>query len=348
MCIYNKLIKNRKYTANKKNGGIIPPVLDERTKYVPIGCGKCIECKKQKAQNWRIRLLEDIKTNTNGKFITLTLSNQSIAQLSEHPRCKDIRGYEFDNEIATVAMRYFNERWRKKFGKAIRHWLVTELGHEGTENIHLHGILWTNETFETIEKIWQYGFIWPTGKARQTNYVNGQTINYSVKYVNKIDEDHKEYNSIVLTSPGIGGNYTKTFDFKKHKFNGTNTIETYRTSTGHTMALPIYWRNKAFTDEEREKLWLQRLDKNERWVCGEKVKADDDKTYWALIEWHRQRNTRLGYGNDEKNWNREQYENNRRKLLQEKRIKDGKLSNNAYISKYPARNTKTGNTSGKT
>ena len=30
MCLYPKLIQNRKYKANKKNGGIIPPVPDNR------------------------------------------------------------------------------------------------------------------------------------------------------------------------------------------------------------------------------------------------------------------------------------------------------------------------------
>ena len=71
MCLYPKLIKNKKYTKTKKNGGIIPPISDERTLYVPIGCGKCIECMKQKKRNWQVRLLEEIKTDRTGKFVTL-------------------------------------------------------------------------------------------------------------------------------------------------------------------------------------------------------------------------------------------------------------------------------------
>ena len=34
MCLYPKLIKNPKYKANKKNGGNIPAVFDERVKLV--------------------------------------------------------------------------------------------------------------------------------------------------------------------------------------------------------------------------------------------------------------------------------------------------------------------------
>ena len=51
MCLYPKLIKNKKYMSNKKNGGVIPAVSDERTLFVPVGCGKCIECLKQKSNN---------------------------------------------------------------------------------------------------------------------------------------------------------------------------------------------------------------------------------------------------------------------------------------------------------
>ena len=34
MCLYPKLIKNKKYMSNKKNGGVIPAVSDERTLFV--------------------------------------------------------------------------------------------------------------------------------------------------------------------------------------------------------------------------------------------------------------------------------------------------------------------------
>ena len=43
MCLYPKLIRNKKYTSNKKNGWVIPAVFDNRTLFVPAGCGNCIE-----------------------------------------------------------------------------------------------------------------------------------------------------------------------------------------------------------------------------------------------------------------------------------------------------------------
>ena len=62
MCLYPKLIANPKYSATKKNGGVIPKMKDKRVGYVPIGCGKCMECTKQKARDWSVRLQEEIRT----------------------------------------------------------------------------------------------------------------------------------------------------------------------------------------------------------------------------------------------------------------------------------------------
>ena len=59
-----------------------------------------------------------------------------------------------ENKIATLAVRRFLERWRKKYKKSVRHWLVTELGQKNTEHLHLHGIIWTDKG-EEINKIWK-------------------------------------------------------------------------------------------------------------------------------------------------------------------------------------------------
>ena len=194
MCLYPSLIRNKKYTPNQKNGGIvdysgfIKGEKDRRVLTVPVGCGECMECRKQKAQEWQTRMLEDVRHNKNGKFITLTFSNKKIKEYAEKVTYKEkkvrngikkswkdkngklrvrynyitvkkeivLKGYETDNAIATLAVREWLEKWRKKFGKSLRHWLVTELGHRGTENIHLHGIVWTDENTETYGEMVMY------------------------------------------------------------------------------------------------------------------------------------------------------------------------------------------------
>lgn len=327
MCLYPRLINNRKYIANKKNGGIIPAVLDKRVLMVPVGCGKCMECKKQKAREWTVRLQEEIKENKNGKFVTLTFSNESIKELAKE--IKGLNGYDLDNEIATLATRRFLERWRKKYKKSVRHWFVTELGGNGTENIHIHGIIWTDKLNE-ISEIWKYGFItigerrYDNGKEKNNKtigYVNEKTINYIVKYVNKTDEKHKEYNSKILTSAGIGKNYMKRPDSKLNKYQENNTKETYTTRQGIKLAMPIYYRNKIYTDEEKEKLWIQKLDKKERYICGEKIDiSKGEEEYNKTLKYYQDKNKRLGYGDNKKNWDLKRYENERRNIKIKERI----------------------------
>jgi hypothetical protein len=322
MCLYPTLIKNKKYTSNKKNGGQVPMVQDPRTLYVAVGCQNCIECRKQKARAWQVRLLEDIKQHTNGIFTTLTFNNEAYKELSEavHEKYKIIEGYELDNEIATLAVRRFLERHRKEHKKSLRHWLVTELGHNGTENIHMHGIIWTNDR-KQIEKHWQYGYIW-TGK-----YLNAQTVNYTIKYIHKMDFQHQYYKSIILTSPGIGSNY----EGKQNKYNNENTNEQYRTSTGHKLALPIYYRNKIYTDQEKEKLWIQKLDKDTRYILGTPAKTYEE--YFNILDSAQQLNKQLGYGTHEKNWQRAEYEKQRRIIIQNTRMQK---ANNKAPSAGPA------------
>ena len=133
MCLYPRLIRNRKYASNKKNGGNIPAVSDIRVLQVPVGCGKCMECVKQKGREWQVRLLEEVRHNKDGKFVTMTFSDESIVKLAKD--CKGLTGYNLDNAIATLATRRFPERCRKKYKKSIRHFLITELGHNGTRGI---------------------------------------------------------------------------------------------------------------------------------------------------------------------------------------------------------------------
>lgn len=369
MCLFPKLIFNPKYKENKKNGGQVPAVSDVRTLYVPVGCGNCIECRKKKARSWQVRLLEDLKEHKNGKFITLTFSNESIRKLYDelhrtvkwsidynytldickaprkdksrrlrqriikrwHERKEIKEGYNLDNYLATRAVRLFLERWRKVHKKSLRHWLVTELGHEGTENIHLHGIVWTDININEVERLWQYGFVWK-GKLIcmhkhipiYENYVNEKTVNYITKYVSKMDILHKKYKAVTLTSAGIGRCFRDSYNAKQNKYKGTDTQEYYRTRQGYKIAMPIYWRNKIYNDEEREKLWIQKLDKQERWVLGKRVDVSkSQEEYYNALLYAQEINKQLGYGrnNDDKTeWNRNIYEQERRKLIQQVRL----------------------------
>jgi hypothetical protein len=304
------MIKNPKYKKNKKNGGNIPAVTDSRTIYVPIGCQKCMECKKQKANGWRIRLLEEIRHDNTGKFVTFTFNEDKLnklrAKINRTSKTK-LKDWDLDNAVATKAMRYFLENWRAEKKKSVKHWGVTELGHNGTERIHIHAIIFTNDT-EGIKKHWHNGFV------HIGSYVNENSVNYITKYVNKADESHKEYNSIILTSAGIGKGYFQRIDRQFNKYNKEETKEVYRTRQGSKIGLPIYYRNEIYSDEEREKLWIHRLNKNERYVLGQRIDIrENEDEYKSALREAQKLNEELGYGGKE-DWEKDIYEKQRKGL----------------------------------
>lgn len=334
MCLYPKILRNPKYKPNKKNGGNVPECKDKRMMYVPVGCQKCMECMKQKAGQWRARLQEEIKdwTLSEKHFVTLTFSTESLITLRAEID-PEIKGYNLDNAIATIAIRRFLERWRAKYKKSPKHWFITELGHNGTEHIHIHGILFAKAerkrrskatgrlydediTEKEIREIWGYGYTF------KGHYVNEATINYIVKYCMKADERHKHYTPKVLCSPGIGKRYKHTLSAKLNKFKPGQTREVYRTQTGGKINLPMYWRNHIYTEEEREKLWAEKLDKEERWVDGSRVsiKGGDYNAYNKSLQQAQLKNQRLGYGNDKINWTEHNYERQHRELLHAERL----------------------------
>lgn len=311
MCLYPRLIQNKKYMPTKKNNYNAPVLTDERVKYVSIGCGKCLECRKQKANAWRIRLIEEIKVNQVAQFVTLTFNEESIEKLQKDIQTDDA------NAICTIAVRRFLERWRKKYKKSVKHWLISEMGHNGTERVHLHGLIWTANK-EEIEKIWAYGWVY-IGE-----YVNNKTINYIVKYVTKLDTNHKGFEGLVLTSAGIGKAIKKDGQKKSiipnlttSQFNGEYTHDYYRAPNGARLPLPAYYRNIIYNEDEREKLWINKIEQHRVYVLGIEYKltnAEEQKTYFQALKNAQRYNTLLGYGDNSAEWKKTNYKAVLRKI----------------------------------
>ena len=193
--------------------------------------------------------------------------------------------------------------------------LQSHVGTKKTERLHIHGIIWCKNKSD-IEERWQYGIV-DVGK-----YVNEKTVAYITKYLSKGDEKHKTYVPKMFVSQGIGREYLNRKDMKlnKYKENG-KTNEVYRTQKGVKLALPIYYRNKIYNEEEREKLWIEKLDKEERWILGQKIDiSKNEKDYYNALKEARKKNKRLGYGDNEIDWKLKEYEQERRNLKRLERI----------------------------
>jgi hypothetical protein len=315
MCLYPRHLDNNRYKPNNKNGGRIPALRDLRLLTVSIPCGNCIECRQSKARAWRVRLCEEIKDKARVHFVTLTFNTPSLVKLLAEIQENDktIYGYHLDNQVVKLAVRRFRERWRKRTGKSIKHWLVSELGKEGTEHVHVHGFLWTENPSE-IAATWAYGY------TRIGAYVNERTVNYCVKYVTKTDELHRHYKPIILTTPGIGRRYLDTDNARGNRFHGDNTRQHYTTRQGIKINLPKYLRDKIYTDDEREQLRIQALDKGTTYILGEEVRlTDNDGTYQRTLRAAQVKNIRLGYRTNRTDETERELENTRRTEIHHKR-----------------------------
>ena len=81
----------------------------------------------------------------------------------------------------------------------------------------------------------------------------------------KDDLNNREFTGKVLTSAGMGRKYFERGDWKFNKYNGKNTREYYVFKNGVRAMMPRYYKDKIYSDEEKELLWLQKLDKGETW-----------------------------------------------------------------------------------
>lgn len=342
MCLFPIKMKNKKYTATEKNGGCVPnyPIIsvgnyeeyvsrtengwvrdykketsvDDRVSEIEIPCGNCIECRKKIANGWRIRLLEEIKTHKYMYFVTLTFSPEELSKLVQFAEKPE------SNYIASIAVRRMLERYRKKYKVSMKHWLITELGHQGTERIHLHGIVFptTEQEFELLERQkngwmakWKW---WKYGNIFVGDYVNAKTVNYIVKYVTKIDTDHQGFKGQVLCSPGIGKNFIENSGILyTYKYIKNNSRTDYRTPEGGKMALPTYYKNHLYDDNERELIWREQMDKKIRVIAGNEYDGDKDTT--NVLEKAREQNKFYGYGDNSQEWRKMPY-NITKKMLQ--------------------------------
>lgn len=285
---------NRRYMPTKKNGYRPPICKDERLRYVTAACGKCYECRKQKARAWQVRMSEEIRNNPGAIFITLTISNESWENIKKKYKLSS------EEDYIKKMVRLFLERIRKKTKKSLKHWLTTEKGQTNTERYHLHGLIWGDPTGILTQELWQYGFVFIG------SYVNEETTNYITKYITKKDEKHKDFIPTILCSPGIGEGYLKRSDSGLNRYRENKTNETYRLRNGVKINLPIYYRNKIYTEEEREKLFIEKIEKGKVWICGIECDIADEITYTQILQDQQLEKQKI-HGDNPEQWEVDKY-----------------------------------------
>ena len=139
----------------------------------------------------------------------------------------------------------------------------------------------------------------------------------------KQNEHDRNFIGKVLCSKGIGCGYFRRRDAKNNAFNPNGkTSEVYRLRNGAKIALPEYFRRKLYSDDERDKLWIEKQEKGFRYIMGEKVYVDDENTYNNLLEFYQKMGREL-YGDDPKEWDAARQRERLRKMkLYRERMKN--------------------------
>lgn len=274
-CENPKRLKNPRYT--KMSGGEYyiychhyfgkcpPPDL-----YIEVPCGECYSCQKRRMNDYRIRLLYEIADHISSAFVTLTFDNASLRRFKDDPN---------------RAVRLFLDRCRKEYGKGLRHWFVAEYG-SLNGRIHYHGIIFntpSNFTAHKVSSLWSYGHIW-------LGYANSKTCNYIVKYVTK-SANNGQRPPRIISSKGIGQSYLTPQQIALHKKDGE--FYPFMTFGSITSALPRYYYNKIFSDDDKVQILLQSLSKPfERYVNG--LRYTTYPFYKQALKQLHQRNMDLG------------------------------------------------------
>ena len=304
----------------KKNGGNPPsfPLVDgkpdRRMEYAPIMCNVCSECVRKKSREWSVRLEEEVKDKGVPKVVTLTYDEPSLKELKLKviensggviPEEDDLLNY-----VASESVKMFLNRWVKKHGKSLRHWLVTERGSE-KGRIHMHGLFWTEESDEELQERWKYG------NVDMMKYLGEKTTNYFVKYLFKVNKNYPIFKGKVLASKGIGRYYV---DKNKglHKYREDNTRTYYKKKRGQEVGLPEYYRRLLWTEEERALLWTKLLDEDKRYIAGIEIKEEDNED--AIYKRAREKDVRLGF--KRVGWDRKAYYKARYNVEAKKRIEE--------------------------
>lgn len=202
-----------------------------------VPCGKCGACRHNRRSEWSFRLKQEARDSLTAIFCTFTYRDDNLP-------------FTEDGEV-TLRKKDWQDfmkrlRWRQSqiTHVKVRYYAVGEYG-TNTSRPHYHSLLFNvdKRLFKHLDEIWSHGHC-------HVDIVNDNTIHYCTKYhVNyeKKGEDREDEFSVMSLKPAIGYIYLKK-NAKFHKESGNFFVY----NNGFKQKLPRYYKNKIFTDQERQ------------------------------------------------------------------------------------------------
>lgn len=205
---------------------------------VPVPCGKCVPCRRKRVNDWVFRMQKEEERSSSSYFVTLTYDTTTVP-ISP-------------NGFMTLSKRdcqLFMKRLRKlQPDVKIKYYLVGEYGSQN-KRPHYHAIIFNIIKTDYIVEAWQLGSV-------HIGAVSGASIGYTCKYIDKParipehrnDDRQKEFS---LMSKGMGENYLTPAMRRYHlaDLNRNYVI----LDGGVKSSLPKYYRDKIFSDADKEK-----------------------------------------------------------------------------------------------
>lgn len=225
-----------------------------KTDIVP--CGKCVECKKRRRNQWGFRLSQEMAVSQSVCFMTLTYAEEPLS-------------FNGHATLRKSDLQRFFKRLRKINSRPIKYYAVGEYGSR-YKRPHYHIILfnlddfWLPRSHKFAKEVWQGGE-WlleqNSGTPGMVDIagISMASIFYVVNYVLKStwqpeqDDDDREPEFAVM-SKRLGESYL-TEAKKEWHTRELDELPAYVTMpNGTRCAMPRYFKKKVYNLDQRKKL----------------------------------------------------------------------------------------------
>lgn len=197
-----------------------------------VKCGKCIECRKERAREKAIRFIHEYETRKDSKilFITWTLDEEKLKQ-SEHYYEGEYNTTLNKNVIRKIRDKIYSRLYRyskKKFDKKedyytkhYKYMIAGEYGGEGTKRAHYHLIIITDKYHSKIRNQWLTA--WEYGNIKVEEDATIKSIYYTAGYVSKkigLKNNDGREEPFLMISRGMGKEWAiqNADELKERKF----------------------------------------------------------------------------------------------------------------------------------
>nr|CRY94235.1 hypothetical protein [uncultured prokaryote] len=174
-------------------------------RYVMAPCRHCYPCRRNRAHEWRVRLLHEAEFGMNSQvlFTTISFSDKNLPS-------------EYTKTVVSKQMRSFFDHFRKTFGFRPKYFFISEYGDrpENKHRFHLHGFIFIPKhradfvDYKSVHRLLEHHF----GYAWIAKMKHRGAINYSMKYATKTYESKEEPDpacGLIISSHGLGRRYAE-------------------------------------------------------------------------------------------------------------------------------------------